>query len=82
MTSPKVGPIRVLIADDELPARQRLLDLLHKDAAVGTISQAENGAIAVEMIRASKPDYFFWMCRCRSWMGSVWSMRLARRRCR
>jgi two-component system, LytTR family, response regulator len=51
--------IRVLIADDELPARQRLLDLLHKDAAVGAISQAENGAIAVEMIRASKPDLLF-----------------------
>src|SRR5579872_740704 len=51
--------MRVLLADDELPARQRLLDLLHKDAAVGAISQAENGAIAVEMIRASKPDLLF-----------------------
>jgi two-component system, LytTR family, response regulator len=51
--------IRVLIADDELPARQRLLDLLRKDAAVGAISQAENGTIAVEIIRASKPDLLF-----------------------
>jgi two-component system, LytTR family, response regulator len=51
--------IRVLIADDELPARQRLLDLLHKDAGGGAISQAENGAIAVEMIRAQKPDILF-----------------------
>jgi two-component system LytT family response regulator len=49
----------VLIADDELPARQRLLDLLHKDANVGTISQAENGAIAVEMIRSQRPDILF-----------------------
>jgi two-component system LytT family response regulator len=59
VTSPKVEPIRVLIADDELPARQRLLDLLRKDAGVGTISQAENGAAAVEMIRAQKPDILF-----------------------
>ena len=59
MTSPTTGPIRVLIADDELPARQRLLDLLHKDAGVGTILQADNGAIAVETIRAQRPDLLF-----------------------
>jgi two-component system, LytTR family, response regulator len=59
VTSPTPRPIRVLIADDELPARQRLLDLLHKDANVGTISQAENGAIAVEMIRSQRPDILF-----------------------
>ena len=59
MTSATMDPIRVLIADDELPARQRLLDLLHKDASVGTISQAENGGVAVEMIRAQKPDILF-----------------------
>jgi two-component system LytT family response regulator len=59
VTSPKLEPIRVLIADDELPARQRLLDLLHKDPRVGTISQAENGAIAAEMIRAQRPDILF-----------------------
>ncbi len=59
MTSPKLEPIRVLIADDELPARQRLMDLLHKDKQVGTVSQAENGAAAVEMIRAQRPDILF-----------------------
>jgi two-component system, LytTR family, response regulator len=59
VTSPTPGPIRVLIADDELPARQRLLDLLRKDASVGTILQAENGAAAVEMIRAQRPDILF-----------------------
>ena len=36
-----------------------MLDLLHKDAGVGAISQAENGAIAVEMIRAQRPDILF-----------------------
>jgi two-component system, LytTR family, response regulator len=51
--------IRVLIADDELPARQRLLDLLQKDGQVGTILQAENGAVAVEIIRSQRPDIVF-----------------------
>lgn len=59
MTSGNAEPIRVLIADDELPARQRLLDLLHKDTQVGTILQAENGAAAVEIIRARRPDILF-----------------------
>ena len=59
MTSPTTEPLRVLIADDELPARQRLLDLLHKDAGVGAILQAENGAAAVEIIQAKKPDILF-----------------------
>ena len=66
MTSPKLEPIRVLIADDELPARQRLMDLLHKDEQVGTVLQAENGAIAVEMIeRRLRRTFYFSMCRCR-----------------
>jgi len=59
VTSGKTEPIRVLIADDEVPARQRLLDLPHKDGQVGTILQAENGAVAVEMIRAQRPDILF-----------------------
>ena len=59
MTSSTPGPIRVLIADDELPARQRLLDLLHKDAGGGALSQAANGAIAGEKIRAQRPDILF-----------------------
>jgi two-component system LytT family response regulator len=59
VTSPPTKPFRVLIADDELPARQRLLDLLHRDGQVGTILQAENGAAAVEMIRAQQPDILF-----------------------
>jgi two-component system LytT family response regulator len=59
VTSPKLEPIRVLIADDELPARQRLMDLLHNDDQIDTVLQAENGAIAVEMIRAQRPDILF-----------------------
>jgi two-component system LytT family response regulator len=59
MTSPKLDPIRVLVVDDETPARQRLLDLLRKDPHVGNILQAENGTVAVEMIEGHRPDIVF-----------------------
>jgi len=43
-------PLRVLVVDDEAPARQRLVDLLRKDPQVGSILEAANGKAAVEMI--------------------------------
>jgi two-component system LytT family response regulator len=52
-------PIRVLVADDEAPARQRLIDLLRRDAQVGTLSEAADGEAAVETIQKQKPDLVF-----------------------
>jgi two-component system LytT family response regulator len=51
--------IRVLVADDEAPARQRLLDLLHKDAQVKAVLEAGDGQAAVEMIGREAPDLVF-----------------------
>jgi len=51
--------LRVLVVDDEAPARQRLVDLLHKDVGVGSVSEAANGLDAVEMIRRDRPDLVF-----------------------
>jgi two-component system LytT family response regulator len=51
--------IRVLVVDDELPARQRLVDLLRKDAGVGSIREAEDGLVAVDMIVNERPDLVF-----------------------
>lgn len=51
--------IRVLVVDDEAPARQRLADLLRKDPQVGVILEADDGATAVDMIRAEQPDLVF-----------------------
>jgi two-component system, LytTR family, response regulator len=51
--------LRVLVVDDEAPARQRLVDLLHRDAGVGSVSEAANGLDAVEMIRGDRPDLVF-----------------------
>src|SRR5476649_458674 len=34
--------IRVLVVDDEAPARQRLIDLLRKDPQIGSVQEAVN----------------------------------------
>ena len=52
-------PIRVLVVDDEAPARQRLFDLLKKDPEVGSILEAANGKAAVEIIEREALDLVF-----------------------
>lgn len=52
-------PIRVLVADDELPARQRLMDLLRRDEQIEAVSEAADGQTAVEMIQKESPDLLF-----------------------
>ena len=51
--------LRVLVVDDEAPARQRLVDLLRKDAGVGQIDEAANGLDAVAKIEGDRPDLVF-----------------------
>jgi two-component system LytT family response regulator len=52
-------PIRVLVVDDEAPARQRLVDLLKKDPEVGSILEAANGRAAVEILEREALDLVF-----------------------
>lgn len=52
-------PLRVLVADDEALARQRLEDLLRKESRVEIVGTAENGDAAVQAIRKLKPDLVF-----------------------
>ncbi len=59
MIAPHAEGIRVLVADDEAPARQRLIDLLHKDAQVRAVLEAGDGQAAVEMIQREAPDLVF-----------------------
>ena len=59
MALPNLDPIRVLVVDDETPARQRLLDLLRQDSQVGQVLEAENGTAAVAMIKLERPDIVF-----------------------
>jgi two-component system, LytTR family, response regulator len=59
MIAPHAKGIRVLVADDEAPARQRLIDLLDKDAQVRAVLEAGDGQAAVEMIQREAPDLVF-----------------------
>jgi len=57
--SQSVERMRVLVVDDEAPARQRLIDLLRKDPQVGSILEAANGSAAVEIIGREVLDLVF-----------------------
>lgn len=59
MNARTLEPIHVLVADDELPARQRLIDLLQRDDQVASVSEAADGETAVEMIQRQKPHLLF-----------------------
>jgi two-component system LytT family response regulator len=52
-------PLCVLVADDEAPARQRIIDLLRRDSRVAAIIEAPDGLSAVEIIQNRKPDLIF-----------------------
>jgi two-component system, LytTR family, response regulator len=49
----------VMVADDEAPARQRIIDLLRRDSQVAAIIEASDGLSAVEIIQNRSPDLVF-----------------------
>ena len=51
-----MNKLRVVIADDERPARSFLKALLQEFADVEIVGEAENGVAALEIIKQSKPD--------------------------
>jgi two-component system LytT family response regulator len=53
------APIRVLVVDDEAPARMRLEDLLRQEAGAELVGTADNGIAAVDAIRRLSPDLVF-----------------------
>ena len=59
MNAHTLEPIRVLVADDELPARQRLIDLLKRDQQIARVVEAADGETAVQMIQDQHPDVLF-----------------------
>jgi two-component system LytT family response regulator len=56
MIAPQSDGIRVLVVDDEAPARLRLIDLLQQDAQVRAVMEASDGETAVRMILRERPD--------------------------
>jgi len=51
--------LKVLIVDDERPARQKLRRLLSGDPEIAAIYEASDGVAAIETIRAEAPDIVF-----------------------
>jgi two-component system, LytTR family, response regulator len=51
-----MGTMRILIVDDERPARQRLRELLAAEEGVEVIGEAADGIDAVERIERDEPD--------------------------
>ena len=59
MNKPLSKRFRVLVVDDEAPARRRLVDLLREDGDVEEVLEAENGVAAVAAIETDYPDIVF-----------------------
>ena len=51
-----MNKLRIVIADDERPAREFLKAILREFEDVEIVGEAENGADAVEIIKQTKPD--------------------------
>jgi two-component system LytT family response regulator len=52
---PPASPLKILVVDDEAPARRRLVDLLARVDGVGEVLEAGDGAAAVRMIADHRP---------------------------
>lgn len=55
----KAQGLRILVVDDEAPARQRLLDLLEGEPGIEQVVTAHNGDAAIDRIRELDPDLVF-----------------------
>lgn len=58
--------IRVLVVDDEKPARDRMKRLLRDHADVTCVGEASDGREALERIAEGPPTSCFSTCRCPS----------------
>jgi len=52
-------PYTVLVADDEAPARRRIIDLLRSLPEIGAILEADNGDAAFRLLSQGRPDFAF-----------------------
>lgn len=53
------GKLRVLVVDDEGPARRRILRLLRQEADIQVVAEADGAETAIEAIEKHKPDVVF-----------------------
>lgn len=50
------SPLRIVVADDERPARASLVDLLAEYPDVAVVGEARNGSEAIQLIEQERPD--------------------------
>jgi two-component system LytT family response regulator len=51
--------MRILVVDDEAPARRKVLRLLREEAGVNVVGEAESGEAAVAAVKKHRPDLVF-----------------------
>jgi two-component system LytT family response regulator len=51
--------LRVLVVDDEAPARRKVLRLLREESGVNVVGEAESGEAAVAAVKKHRPDLVF-----------------------
>ena len=64
--------MRVLIADDEAPARDKLRRWFSEHADIELLADAADGLQAAELIEAARPTWPIWIFRCRDSAGWKW----------
>jgi two-component system LytT family response regulator len=52
-------PFRILVADDEAPARRKVLRMLREESGVEVVAEADSGEAAVAAIAKHRPDLVF-----------------------
>ena len=52
-------PLRVLVVDDEAPARRKILRLLREEDDVEVVGEADDGEAAIAAVRKHNPDLVF-----------------------
>jgi two-component system LytT family response regulator len=57
--APSSGPIRVVVVDDEEPAREILKEYLAKEPGIEIVGECRNGFEAVKTVSELKPDLVF-----------------------
>ncbi len=57
--NPPPTPIRTMIVDDEVLARENVTALLHDDAEIELVAQCSNGPQAIAAIRQHQPELLF-----------------------
>lgn len=52
-------PLRILVVDDEAPARRKILCLLRQEPGVQVVAEADDGEAAIAAVEKHRPDLLF-----------------------